>query len=499
MNEYALTYSVIKLFFILFIGLFCTSSSAQANVSSLAFSRNICQLDEMAKPLYETQKAIKQYQLTNGVTVSLLQRQMSKTVSLTSHFNVGSANEMSGQTGYAHLFEHLLFKGSLNAPQDTYARELKAIGASFNASTHFDYTNYFARFPAEGTQLALFLDADRFITPTLTAESIENQQAAVLEEMASRIDNQPYIRKAMNFLLKQVEGTPYGHAVIGSKADIMQASLNDLTQFHQNYYRPDNLHLAMVGQIPEQTNSWIEAYFGNWSKLPKEQESTNEQHIESKTLADTINVTPASNYGEIIDERGPWPGLLLAWHTVPQHHTDAAAITLLERHLLQNKTSMLQQASLQNPDHLFSYSLPFPMARHGMANLILVPRARASLTQLAKGIEDLIIQAATKEVSAKALCQLKQAWLTSRLNLLNQEQALAQFLAASHRNESQLTAQWEQIKAVSQAEIKQVARQYFLGKAIRLDLLPPWYIRGVKAITETLPESWSDMLERAML
>lgn len=465
------------------------------------YNLDICQntLDEMAQPLYRTEQQIKQYQLDNGMAVSLLSRPKSHTVSLTGHFSVGSANEQPGQTGYAHLFEHLLFKGSKNAPQDTYARKLKAIGASFNASTHFDFTNYYARFPASGTQLALFLEADRFIYPALTPLSIRNQQAAVLEEMATRIDNQPYIRKAMNFLLDQVKGTPYGHAIIGSKADIMGADLDSLNQFHQTYYQPNNVHLALVGKLPQQTTHWIDTYFGDWAKAKAEHEGNQSLKISEMAPTTPIKVQAKPVSSEIIDDRGPWPGLLLAWHTVAKTHSDAAAITLLEAHLLQNKASLLNKMSLNDPDQLLSYSLPFPMARHGMANLVLVPRARSSLNQLALNIEGLIAQISHNSLSPRNLCQLKQTWLTQRLNLLNQEQALAQFIAANHQLIDPLTAQWKQIKQVTPDDIQRVSAQYFKGNTLRLDLLPPWYIRSIKSITETLPESWSDMLERAIL
>ncbi len=460
--------------------------------TSLAFQ---CELEQMAAPLYQAQKQIHQYQLKNGIKVSFLAKPKRQTVSLVSHFNIGSAHEKKGQTGYAHLFEHLLFKGSKHAPNDTYSRQLKALGANFNASTHFDYTNYYARFPSAATKLALFLDADRFIHPVLTQETVNNQQAAVLEEMATRIDNQPYIRKAMNFLLKQVEGTPYGHAVIGNKADIKQASPASLSQFHRQHYQPNQLHLALVGNIPHQAPSWIDEYFGDWQPTKG---LANKGNTQLEPLID-FNIQGNKHQAQIVDDRGPWPGLLLAWHTVPQSHTDAAAISLLENYIFQNKTSLIQKASLKDPAMLLSYSMPFPMARHGMSNLVLVPRARTSLDELAEGVEALLQQAANSELSSTKLCQLKQNWLTQQLSLLNRDLALAQYIAARPHISNALTFQWQQINRVSQQDIKRVAKRYFQDKMIRLDLLPPWYIRWVKAITETLPKAWSDAIERSLL
>ncbi len=178
------------------------------------------ELAQLALPLYQVEKAIEYRRLDNGLEVRLLPLAQRQSVAIASQFAVGSRNESQGQTGYAHLFEHMLFKGSQNAPGDSYSQTMSALSGRFNASTFFDYTNYYLNLPSNALELALWLEADRFIRPSLTTDTVKNQQQTVLEEMATTIDNQPYIRPAMEFLLKQVQGTPYGHAVIGSKADI---------------------------------------------------------------------------------------------------------------------------------------------------------------------------------------------------------------------------------------------------------------------------------------
>ncbi len=185
------------------------------------------------QPLYQLESRIETYTLANGLRVRLLPLEDKQTLTIASQFNVGARNEAKGQSGYAHLFEHMLFKGSENAPGDTYAQQFSALGARFNASTHFDYTNYFVTLPSQALELALYLEADRFIRPSLNATTVKNQQETVLQEMAQTIDNQPYVRSAMEFLLAQVEGTAYGHGVIGSREDITQSTPESLTVFHR--------------------------------------------------------------------------------------------------------------------------------------------------------------------------------------------------------------------------------------------------------------------------
>ncbi|WP_223296210.1 M16 family metallopeptidase [Shewanella halifaxensis] len=323
-----------------------------------------CELSTLAKPLFDAEQKIQYRQLDNGLQLRTLAINGTQAVSIASQFDVGSRNEVKGQTGYAHLFEHMLFKGSKHAPGDSYTQTMSALSGQFNASTFFDFTNYYLTIPSQALELSLWLEADRFRYPSLNQTTVKNQQAAVLEEMATSIDNQPYVRKAMEFLLSQVEGTPYGHAVIGSVADVKAATPDSLNAFHQRYYRPDAMQLSLVGDIPAQTQSWIDEQFGDW-QAPK---------IEQAQLSD-LKITPKPVHGEIIDERGPWPAVLFAWHTAGSNSADAAGIALLEAYLFQNKASLIQATSLTDPDQLLSYSIPLTMTHHGMTNLVLVPRA----------------------------------------------------------------------------------------------------------------------------
>ncbi|MCC4834315.1 insulinase family protein [Shewanella sp. 10N.7] len=446
-----------------------------------------CKLSSQFNQLSQIEHQISLTELDNGLIVRQLNRPQQSTVAIASQFNVGSRNEIAGQTGYAHLFEHLLFKGSENAPNESYPQQMSAIGARFNASTHFDYTNYYVTVPAQALELSLFLEADRFIRPVLSETTVKNQQGAVLEEMATSIDNQPYLRPAMEYLLSQVAGSPYAHAIIGSKADVTSATAAELEQFHQRYYRPDAMQLSLVGKIDIDSTNTIKQYFADW-QAP--------QHNLDEFSA--VSVTPTATKTEIIDKRGPWPALLMAWHTVGRQHPDFEAVSLLQSHLFKNLKSALAANTLENPPQMLSYSIPLTMENHGVTNLVLVPRANTSLDELQNLVESLFSQVIENGLNDQALCTLKTVSLNDINQQLSNSQTLAKYLSNTSKRDKSfpLTQPWRRTEAVTSADIQRVTQEYFIDKAVRVDLLPPWYIRWGKGLLEILPQGFSEKLER---
>ncbi|MFT5788396.1 MAG: zinc protease [Shewanella sp.] len=469
---------------------FISNGAIAAEQQPLTAIEHSCDLTAQAAPLYQTEKRIQYRQLSNGLQVRTLAIADSSSISIASQFDVGSRNEIKGQTGYAHLFEHMLFKGSEHAPGDSYAQTMSELSGQFNASTFFDFTNYYLTIPAPALELSLWLEADRFRYPALTPTTVKNQQAAVLEEMATSIDNQPYVRKAMEFLLSQVEATPYGHAVIGSIADVKAATPASLNQFHQRYYRPDAMQLSLVGHMPLKTNTWIDNSFASWQQPLAAKQALPDLHIDAKPV-----------HGEIVDERGPWPAVLLAWHTAGTDSADAPALALFESYLFQNKNSLIERTSLKDPDQLLSYSIPLKMQHHGVTNLVLAPRARTSLDTLTDNVEKLIETVTIAPIPAEQLCQLKQIWLDKKLSTLDSPSVLARSLSATPAKDrdAPLTAQWQRINAVTAADLQRVSEHYFKHKRVRLDLLPPWHIRAAKTILEWLPKGAADGLEESVM
>jgi zinc protease len=207
------------------------------------------------------------YTLPNGLVVILSEDHRLPLVSTNIWYHVGPANELPGRTGFAHLFEHMMFEGSKHVPGNAHIRFLEAAGASdLNGTTDFDRTNYFETLPSNQLELALWLESDRmgYLPDKLDLASLTNQQDVVRNERRQSIENSPYgIVEEDVFHLLFPKSHPYHADVMGSHADIQAAKLEDVRDFFKLYYAPNNASLAIVGDFdPVQAKQWVEKYFG---------------------------------------------------------------------------------------------------------------------------------------------------------------------------------------------------------------------------------------------
>ncbi len=198
--------------------------------------------------------AAHRHTLDNGLRVVLSRDSAAPVVAVNLWYGVGSRNERTGRTGFAHLFEHMMFQGSAHVPKNQHFELIERAGGSLNGSTWFDRTNYFETVPAHHLELALWLEADRmgWLLPAMTQEKLDNQRDVVKNEKKWRYDNQPYgdwdeRLQALVF----PEGHPYHHSVIGSMEDLDAADLDDVAQFFRTYYVPNNAVLTVCGDFEE--------------------------------------------------------------------------------------------------------------------------------------------------------------------------------------------------------------------------------------------------------
>jgi predicted Zn-dependent peptidase len=204
--------------------------------------------------------------LANGLRVVVSEDHTVPTVTLNIWVNVGSRHEPAGRTGFAHLFEHLMFQGSRNVKSGEHFSALMAEGGRLNATTWFDRTNYFETIPKGALDLALWLEADRHghLLDAVTQENLDNQRDVVKEEKRQRYDNVPYGNALVDvYATVFPEGHPYHHPTIGSMEDLDAASLEDVHAFFRHYYGPNNMVLTIVGDVePEEAFAKVERYFG---------------------------------------------------------------------------------------------------------------------------------------------------------------------------------------------------------------------------------------------
>jgi len=248
-----------------------------------------------------------QFTLPNGLNVILHRDTSVPVVAVNLWYHVGSANERPGRTGFAHLFEHVMFEGSTNVPEGSFDTWLEAAGANNNGSTSQDRTNYYIDLPANALELALFLESDRmgFLLDDKAPDKINGQRDVVKNEKRSSYDNQPYGQAFLELAtLLYPPGHPYSWSPIGSMDDLTAASFEDVARFFRTYYVPNNASLVIAGDIDiAATRKLVEKWFADVPRgkpVPPISAATVEMSgVQKKTLTDRVQL----------------PRLYLAWHT----------------------------------------------------------------------------------------------------------------------------------------------------------------------------------------
>ncbi|MBX6331541.1 MAG: insulinase family protein [Gemmatimonadaceae bacterium] len=277
---------------------------------------------------------VERYALPNGLTVLLSPDHSSSVVTVDVWYHVGSKNETPGRTGFAHLFEHMMFQGSAHIPYGVHPKTIESVGGVLNGSTQDDRTNYYETVPSNQLATALWLESDRmgFLLPALDQRKLDAQRDVVKNERRQRVDNQPFgaadeaIRRAL-----YAPTNPYSWPVIGSMADLSAATLDDVETFFRTYYAPNNATLAVVGDFDvARAKALIARYFGPIPSGPPVPRPA----IAPVTLA-------AERRLVLEDRRAREPELRIIWPTVPLRHPDEPALSVLARTLVQDRTSRL--------------------------------------------------------------------------------------------------------------------------------------------------------------
>jgi predicted Zn-dependent peptidase len=246
--------------------------------------------------------------LKNGLRVIVSEDHTAPTVSVAVTYNVGSADEKARRTGFAHLFEHMMFKGSENVGPGEHFTLIFNNGGNMNGTTNQDRTLYFETLPANQLEMALFLESDRMKSLDITKANLDNQRNAVQEERRLGLDNQPYGKTYEQVGEQAYDNPAYKHSVIGSMDDLNAASVDDVATFFKTYYAPNNAVLSIVGDVDtKKTMALIEKYFGTIASQPQpkrpdlvepphtaERRSTIEDQLARLPQVDIAWVTPAA-------------------------------------------------------------------------------------------------------------------------------------------------------------------------------------------------------------
>ena len=287
-------------------------------------------------PLPSPSFDLHQVTLSNGLRVVLAPDRSSPVVGIAVLYDVGIRSEPEGRTGFAHLFEHLMFQGSANLEKLEHFRYVQSSGGMFNGSTHFDYTNYFEALPSNALERGLFLEADRMLSPRITEENLANQIAVVKEEIRVNVLNRPYGGFPWLELPPVLFDTfPNAHNGYGGFVDLESATVEDATDFFHRYYAPANAVLAVAGDLDvDETVELIEKHFGG---IPKRRRPVRPDFGEPPLASERRAVTT--------DAHAPIPAVAIGYRVPdPVAHLDKhLAGVLLSEILTEGDASRLQR------------------------------------------------------------------------------------------------------------------------------------------------------------
>ncbi|MBA3440073.1 MAG: insulinase family protein [Pyrinomonadaceae bacterium] len=293
-------------------------------------SKNGSSINSVLPPIGYTE-----YKLANGLRVILHEDRSTPIVAVNLWYHVGSKNEVPGRTGFAHIFEHMMFQGS-KSYNDDYFKPLQEAGGTLNGSTNPDRTNYWEVVPANFLELALFMEADRMggLLEAMTEEKLNNQRDVVKNEKRQNYDNQPYgLVRAKIAETMYPPNHPYHWLTIGSLEDLTRASLEDVKDFFRRFYTPNNASLSVAGDFdPTDVRRLIEKYFGSIKPGPELQPVNAPRPRLDKEIRQTMEDSVAL------------PRVYMTWHAVPQYTTDDAGLDMLSIVLASGKSSRLYKS-----------------------------------------------------------------------------------------------------------------------------------------------------------
>jgi zinc protease len=273
------------------------------------------------------------FKLKNGLRVIVSVDHTAPTVSVAVTYNVGSADEKARRTGFAHLFEHMMFKGSANVGPGEHPALIFANGGTMNGTTDQDRTLYFETLPANQLELALFLEGDRMKSLDINKDNLNNQRAAVQEERRLRVDNQPYGASFEKVDEQAYDNPAYHHSIIGSMEDLNAASVDDVATFFKTYYAPNNAVLTIVGDVDTaKTKALVEKYFGPVTRQPDPKRPDLKEPPHTAERRSTID-----------DPLARLARLDIAWIIPPANSPDSAALDVLTDILSTGRSARLNQ------------------------------------------------------------------------------------------------------------------------------------------------------------
>ena len=393
--------------------------------------------------------------LPNGLKVVMLEDHSTPIVHAEVWYHVGSKNEKPGRTGFAHLFEHMMFKGSKNVEPEGHPSWISSVGGQSNATTNEDATIFWQTFPAQYLPLVLWLEADRMATLRIDEAVFQNEREVVKEERRMRVDNQPYGR--LNEIVYDQAFTvhPYKHPTIGSMKDLEAASIDDVREFFRTFYVPGNATLVLVGDFEtKEALRLVEQYLG---RVPKSE----------KPVPRDIPAEPPQKKERrvTLEEDWPLPAVVVAHHITFDGHPDSYPLHVASKVLSDGQSSRIHRKLV--------YETGLALAAFGVGNIIEHPNLffAAAIVQPGKTPQEaadaLIAELERLQKEPITAAELQQAknqfardYVFSRQSNRDKAQTLGH-AAVIHDDIKTADGEFDIFMNITQADVQRVAQKYF--------------------------------------
>ena len=409
------------------------------------------------------------YKLPNGLEVILHEDHSTPIIAVDTWYHVGSGDEQVGRTGFAHLFEHIMFMGSEHVPVGAFDQLLESAGANNNGSTTEDRTNYYETLPSNALALALWLDSDRmgFLLPTMDLPKVNLQRDVVKNERRQRVDNVPYGRADETILAALYpKSHPYSWPVIGSMADLSAASLSDVQNFFKTYYTPNNATLTIAGDFdPATVKKLVAQYFGSIPRGPE---------VKRRLTVPAVSI-PRDTF-LVLEDKVQLPRLFYTWHTVKGFSRDDAALDLLAQIVANDKNSRLYKKlvyELQTAQQVGAFQDGSRL--DGKFQIDVTPKPGQKVADIDRVVESEIANIIANGVTQRELQRAQNVYKASFLNRLASVLGKAEVLNSYNYfvgNPDYVQQDAARYDRVTAADIQRVAKTYLGAHKIVLTVVP---------------------------
>jgi zinc protease len=407
-----------------------------------------------------------EFDLDNGLHVVLHKDNSTPIIAVSVLYHVGSKNEVTGKTGYAHFFEHLMFEESENIAQDQYAKIVQSVGGTINAYTSSDQTYYHCVLPSNQLELGLWMESERMMNAKITQAGVDNQREVVKEEKRTS-DNRPYSSWYMEISKRMFAGTNYEWTPIGSFADLNAASIADFQNFYDTYYVPNNATLVITGDIDEKAaKKYIKKYF---SSIPKGSGEINRPKVSDALLTKAVVDTVYDNI--------QLDAVFQAYKVPAQGTKDAYALEMLSTILSNGKSSRLNTALKEDKQmalQVAGFSMNFESA--GFFATLGLPNQGYTVSDIQKGIVAEIEKLQNELISEEEFQKIKNISESNFVSSNSSMKGIAESLATYHvmfGDAELINTELEKYRAVTREDIQRVAKKYLVrSNSVTLYYLP---------------------------